>query len=119
MPLCILCLNNPPFALQKHLLLLSTLLQINAQHQNPKTHHTQRKEEIKRRRRIARWRRIDNRTGDNRPNKRRRLPDDTEETEEKEFMAARRDFGNHDLGVTVPGADEEAIECLVELYSTC
>ena len=92
MSLCILCQNNPLFTLQKHLLLLSTLLQINAQHQNSKTHHTQRKEEIKRRRRIARWRRIDNRTRDNRPDEGRRLPDDTEETEEEEFVTARRDF---------------------------
>lgn len=112
----VLCQNNTPFTLQKRLLFLPTLLQINPQHQNPKTHHTQRKEEIKRCRRIARWRRIDNRTGDNRPNKRRRLPDDTEETEEKEFVAARCHFGNHDLGVAVPGADEEAVEGLVELY---
>lgn len=106
---------HPPSPLQKSLLLPPTLPQIHPKHQYPKTNHPQPKQEIQRRRRIPRRRRVNNGAGDNGPDKRGRLPDDAEEAEEEEFVAAWSDFRDHGLGVAVPGAYEEAVAGLVEL----
>ncbi|KAI4271501.1 MAG: hypothetical protein L6R38_006856 [Xanthoria sp. 2 TBL-2021] len=69
---------------------------------------------MKRRRIIPVRRRINNRARNQRPDKRRRFPNDGKQREEKEFLAPRRDFGDHDLRVGIPGADEEAVEDLIE-----
>lgn len=59
-------------------------------------------------------RRIDNSTRDQRANKTARFADNAEQREEQELVSARRHFRDHDLAVAVPGADEEAVEGLVE-----
>ena len=91
-----------------------TLLQIHARSQKHKTRQTQPKQEVKRRRIVAVRARIDNRARYNRPNERGGLADDGEKREEKKLFAAGRDFGNHDLAVGVPGADEETVKGLVD-----
>ena len=41
------------------------------------------------------------------------LANNGEKGEEEKFLATRRDFADHNLGVAVPGADEETVESLV------
>lgn len=103
-----------PLQYQKRLLLLSTLLQIHKEHQPHKTHQTQRKQKVKRHGIVARGTRIDDRRRNNRPNERRRLANYAEQREKQKLLTARRDFGDHDLTVRVPGADEEPVIGLVE-----
>lgn len=104
--------------LKKQLLLSSTLLQIQPYRQNSKTGHAQPKEKVERHRGVSRRRCIDNRTRDKRSNERRGLANDTEQTKEKEVVAPGCDFGDHDLRVTIPRADEKAVIYLVELFFT-
>lgn len=103
-----------PFPLQKLLLLNPTLAQINEEQQEQETRQTQSEEEIEGRAVVLRSTGIDDSRRDERADERRSLADDAEQAEEKEFFAAGGHFGDHDLAVAVPGADEEAVEGLVD-----
>jgi hypothetical protein len=50
---------------------------------------------------------INNGTTNKGPNEAACLANDTEETEEQKFAASRCNFGDHDLGIGVPRANEE------------
>ena len=103
-----------PLPLQELLLLKPTLAQIDEEQQEQETRQTQSEEEIEGRAVVLRSTGIDDSRRDERADERRSLADDAEQAEEKEFFAAGRHFGDHDLAVAVPGADEEAVEGLVE-----
>lgn len=98
--------------LQEPLLLNPTLTNIHEKEQPRATNQTQREQEVKRTTIIPRI--VDNRTADQRPNKRTRLTDDREQAEEEELLAPRRHLADHGLRVTVPRADEQAVEDLVQ-----
>ena len=103
-----------PLPLQKLLLLEPTLAQIHKKQQKQKRSQTQPKQEVKRRAVVLGRAGVDDGRRDQRADKRASFTDDAEQREEQEFFAAGRDFGDHDLAVAVPGADEEAVEGLVE-----
>lgn len=92
--------------LQELSLLNPALLQINKSDQEQEARQAQRKQEIERQAVVPARTCIDNGAADERANKRARLPNDAEQTEEEEFMSAGCDFRNHRLRVAVPGAYE-------------
>lgn len=102
--------------LQELPLLDPALLNIHKEQQEQKAHAAQREQEVEGRGisilRLAG--RIDDSGRHQRTDETGRLSDDTEKREEQELLAAGRDFRDHGLRVAVPGADEEAVEDLVE-----
>lgn len=104
------------FILQEFLLLCLTLPEVNAKSHDAKAHNTQGEKEVERSRIITGRTGVNNSAWDEGANEGWSLADDAEQTEEQEFVAAGGDFGDHDLGVTVPGANEKSVEYLVDLY---
>ena len=100
--------------LQEGVLLVPALVQVQKRPQAEHAHETERKEEIKGRRVVPVGRGIDDGAGHQGPDEAGRLADDAEEREEEELVAARGDLADHDLRVRVPGADEQAVEDLVQ-----
>lgn len=108
-----------PLPPQKLLLLPPTLLQIDKPPKPQKTDQTQREKKVKRHAIILRRAGVNDSRRNQRPDERRSLADDAEEAEEEELFPAGGHFADHDLAVGVPGADEEAVEGLVEPDCEC
>ncbi|KAL9026727.1 MAG: hypothetical protein Q9196_004643, partial [Gyalolechia fulgens] len=98
----------------KGLLLRPTPPEIQPGDEQEKTGQAEPEQEIKGGGSVAAGAGVDDGARDQGPDEGGSLADDGEEREEEEFLAAGGDFGDHDLRVRVPGADEEAVEGLVE-----
>lgn len=103
-----------PLPFQKFLLLNPTLAQIHKEQQKQKRRQTQPEQEVEWHAVVLGRAGVDDGRRDQRADKRASLTDDAEQREEEEFLAPGCHFGDHDLAVAVPGADEEAVEGLVE-----
>ena len=99
---------------QEPLLLHPTLLQIQENDQQARAQTGQAEQEIERGAVVPVGTGVDDGARDERADEGGCFADDGEEGEEEELFAPGRHFGDHDLGVRVPGADEEAVEGLVD-----
>ena len=100
--------------LQKQSLFGSAFLEVEKQGQHREADEAQAEKKVKGRGVVPVGRGVDDGAGHQGTDEGRRLADDGEEREEEEFFPARGHFGDHDLAVRVPGADEETVKCLVQ-----